>query len=436
MTARTTSCIVRFTKDFSYEAQANSSLELPSIAVGNSEGETPQNQAPNRLLALLLALTIPIVLFGGTLYLGITIGQHVSLKIHEGIVAENSLRDELMLSQEKLLVEFARSQSHLSSKVITPAVISESKDHAIPTGSSLMGYHLELLQKELAQQSFELSEEKKLLNKAAEEVKQAWGSYELYTSQIEAERHAIDKDLQVLFEKLTLEEFGPGPHFIQFQLLLPRLTNGDDDMFSYFTIEIASEKVAPTSVFYFLKQIDLGLWSGPTFYFNDRRTLATDMTQTLSAGALTSVLAAKLMNTKNSLAKKLASNAKQSSTPIDKMISNGLGHLPFPEDSGNALPQSMYTVCFKSNDRIKDRPGPAIYINQVDNEGKPSCFGTVIIGRDVIDRVGQMKGPSHDPDYLKNPIKIISAILLEKLGDAIGADRYMAEQHKKFKEEM
>lgn len=429
-----------FSKGFSYENQsASSSLDLSYNATSNySEEEPLKKQASTRLSTLLLSLTVATCLLGGTFYLGMVFDQWVSPKTYEEIVAENALRDELMLSQEKLLVEFARSQSRL----VSTEIISESeKQHGTRIESdetqSLLSRHLELLQKELAQQSYDLSEERKSLNKAADEVKQAWGSYQLFTSQVEAERHAIEKDLRVLFEKLTVDEFGPGPHFVQFQLLLSRnITSEEDDMFSYFTIEIESEKVAPTSVFFFLKQISLGLWSGPTFYFNDGRTLSTDMTHTVSAGALTSALSAKLMNTKNSLAQKLASNAKKAIIPIEKMISKGLGHLPFPEDSDNALPQSEYTVCFKPNDGIKGRPGPAIYINQVENDGQPSCFGTVIIGRDVIDRVGQMKGPPHDPNYLKKPIRIISALILDKLDDAVGADRYIAEQHKKFKEEM
>jgi hypothetical protein len=427
------------------DSQSSSSSDLSSVAAGNSEKDSSQNRTPSCLKNFVLVFIISSVLFGGTFYLGIMFGQHASIKIQEDNVAENSLRDELMLSQEKLLVELTKSQSHSTQNAMTTGENSENRNSIVstesdetnePEKSSLMGQHLELLQKELAQQASALSDERKLLDQAAEEVKQAWGSYQLYTSQIEAERRAIDNDLQVLFEKLTVEEFGPGPHFIQFQLYLPRLTNDVDDMFSYFTIEIASEKVAPTSVFFFLKQIDLGLWSGPTIYFNDGRTLSTDLTQTVSAGALTAALAAKLMNTNNSLAKKLTANAKQSSIPIDKMISHGLGHLPFPEDSANALPQSKYTVCFKPNDRIKDRPGPAIYINQADNDGQPSCFGTVIIGRDAIDRIGEMKGPPHDPNYLKKPVRIISAILLDKLAHAVGADQYMAQQHKNFKEEM
>ncbi|GAX20964.1 hypothetical protein FisN_1Lh372 [Fistulifera solaris] len=420
-------------------------MDLSSVAAGNCEEDIYQNHTPTCQKNLALLLLISSVLLGGTFYFGIMFGQHASRKIQEDNVAENSLRDELLLSQEKLLVELAKSQSQSIQNAMTNGENSENKDSTMSTDSdvtnepekmSLMGQHLELLQKELAQQALALSEERKLLDQAAEEVKQAWGSYQLYTSQIEAERRAIDRDLQVLFEKLTVEEFGPGPHFIQFQLYLPRLTDEVDDMFSYFTIEITSEKVAPTSVFFFLKQIDLGLWSGPTIYFNDGRTLSTDLTQTVSAGALTTALAAKLMNTNNSLAKKLTSNAKQSSIPIDKMISHGFGHLPFPEDSANALPQSKYTVCFKPNDRSKHRPGPAIYINQADNDGPPSCFGTVIIGREVIDRIGEMKGPPHDPNYLKKPIRIISAILLDKLADAVGADKYIAQEHKNFKEEM
>ena len=76
-------------------------------------------------------------------------------------------------------------------------------------------------------------------------------------------------------------------------------------------------------------------------------------------------------------------------------------------------------------DAWKDRPGPAFYINKMNNdklhEGLP-CFGKVVLGMHVVDQLGQREGPMDSPFFLQPPISIIKAQILDKLEDAVGGE--------------
>ena len=83
---------------------------------------------------------------------------------------------------------------------------------------------------------------------------------------IEAQER-MQSDQALLFRSMATQKFGSGPHFAEFTIIL-------DGESQSFTIEFASLDVAPTSVFFFLQQIEHGLWDNTAFHANNNNLLA------------------------------------------------------------------------------------------------------------------------------------------------------------------
>lgn len=163
--------------------------------------------------------------------------------------------------------------------------------------------------------------------------------------------------------------YGEGPHYVRFELDFP--DDDENSKSSSFVVKLASEHYMPHSVHVFLEMVDHGLWDGCSF--------------PLSAGHLIK-----------------ASPESYTDAEQDKMSpfeDAGLLRPSFPEYNSNYA-HTEYTLGF-----VAAEGSNGFYINTEDNTdlhgpgaqehnklglGTASadpCFGEVITGRDVIDRI-------------------------------------------------
>lgn len=374
------------------------------------------------------------------------LGQHTTVLDQE----LNDMRERIMLEQESLLVQLARSQlvstslshadetntlahdgtgsNHENSSnrgsSLTGSASSPSKDHHpidaeinIQDEMKSLTDHINLLKQQLNVTTQKLHEERKLREDAEQNVQEAWGHVQLFTSQAGAERRKVERDLRNLFRTMLAEQFGAGPHYVQLQLDMPDANGQGTSTLphadAFLTIELATEQM-PTSVLYFLRQVDSSLWDGRYFHYNDPHFLLTDLTMASDSIKFSESV---------SFARKILLSQRGD---LERMTNLGLAHLPYGEYS-KTIPHNSYTVGFRAGDGMKDRPGPAFFINKVDNTkdhaGQP-CFGRVIIGQHVVDKLGLMIGPN-DPNYVDPPVRIVSASILRDLREAVGGEDYL-----------
>lgn len=128
----------------------------------------------------------------------------------------------------------------------------------------------------------------------------------------------------------------------------------------------------PTSVYYFLQQIDKNLWKDTSIYLNTGHIIVT---QLMSGNRLIS--------------------------REEEFKSSGFGALPFKEYS-DGYPHLPYTIGLVGQ-------GPAFYINkQYNYHHQDPCLGNIVIGRSTIDMIAKMN--SNDvtfPSQIR-PIDIVA----------------------------
>jgi len=182
---------------------------------------------------------------------------------------------------------------------------------------------------------------------------------------------------------------------VQFELDFNDSTNRQ-----FFTVQLASLEHMPVSVYMFLQQVSKQLWDNTAFFINAPHVL---MAKTKSVDMQTSHFA--------------------------HFRREGVDHVPFEEYS-DQHPHKMYTLGFSGHSNV----GPDWYVNVRDNSqnhgpqgplgsGAEPCFGEVIIGRQVIDRVRRL--PGGEGALLENPVAIVTARMLNDLSDAVGGAEYL-----------
>ena len=159
----------------------------------------------------------------------------------------------------------------------------------------------------------------------------------------------------------------------------------DRSQLGYMTLELAGPHDMPHTAFVFLEQVDQGMYNFGEYGF------AYNAPHVTQAMPLTDGLSLRFEE-------------------------SGISHLLFPEYSSN-FPHQQYTV------GLAGRPaGPNFYINMRDNthahgpqgftaDGKADpCFGRVVRGQDIVDRINAATGQLHDGDWKKidNDIAILS----------------------------
>ena len=285
-------------------------------------------------------------------------------KTRHGLRDSEGVQEELFRSQERLLLELAKNQG----------LPKESKD---------LVEHLELIKKELDEKTKELKEIKTQREKADE-------VYETETTQLSEGHKLLQEDMAKFSKAVATKHFGEGPHYVEFQVKIRDTKKFEK---AYFTIEMASLDLMPSSVLHFLEQVAWGLWDGTSFYINAPHAL---FAQPMSGDAMVK--------------------------KVGEMEAKGLARVAVKEYS-DAYPHEKYTLGYGED----ERPGPNFFINKLDNSdshrGQP-CFAKVIIGQDTVDKMTKLKGPVDEPMYIK-PIDIVSVRLLTGLEDAVGGEEYL-----------
>lgn len=198
----------------------------------------------------------------------------------------------------------------------------------------------------------------------------------------------------------ALETFGEGPHQVKFYVDLPRDSEKDaalpDGEHHSFIIELYPLMAMPHAVHLFLQQVYHGLWDGCSFVVNAPHILQAG---TFPGG-----------NTVVTYAEK-----------IKAFEDVGLDVVSYQEYS-EEHPHKQWTVGFAG------RPGgPDFYINKLDNtnnhgpggqiqhrlgEEADPCFGHIVEGKDILERMYEMKTDAKHDWVMDNPVHIVKARIL------------------------
>jgi hypothetical protein len=302
--------------------------------------------------------------------LGSQSSQAATMQLKEAEAA----RDELIQNQERLLNQLA-------------------KDRRLPSENLDLIQHVALLQHDLEQTAASLQAEKQRRKKMEQEADKAWEQYDEVIDEMADVDVQKQQDASRLYHQLGLANFGPGPHYAEFEV---DIWDGEQAETRYFTVETAPIKHMPASVFLFLEQVDNGLWDGSSIHINAPHVL---------------------------LAQPLSNDPNVEEQPFTKMERMGLARVPFSEYNEEYM-HTAYTLGYGGGSVT---PGPNFYINKVDNtdhhEGEP-CFSKVIIGLDTIDRMGQLKGSAEHPFYIQ-PVDIKTVRLVDDLSKVHGGAQYL-----------
>lgn len=203
----------------------------------------------------------------------------------------------------------------------------------------------------------------------------------------------------------ALERFGQGPHRVKFQVELPRDSEKDamipDGEHPSFIIELYSLNDMPHAVHLFLEQVYHGLWDGCSFVVNAPHILQAG---TFPGG-----------NSVETYADKIKA--------FEEM---GLDTVSYQEYNA-AKPHLQWTVGFAG------RPGgPDFFINKMDNtknhgpggqhhhtigEEADPCFGIVIEGYNVLQRMYDMETDAKNDWVMAKPVHIVKARILDGSDD-------------------
>jgi cyclophilin family peptidyl-prolyl cis-trans isomerase len=208
------------------------------------------------------------------------------------------------------------------------------------------------------------------------------------------------QSIQKLSRYAMLERFGPGPHHVEIELAFdPASSSGknvemDEGSNNKIILELAKAEEMPHSVFLFLEQVTRGLFDGASFHRN--------AVHVVQGGPHTNFMSPPDANLYN------------------RFKRSGFEHVMFQEYHPNWSHQT-YTIGYAG----RPAGGPDFYFNMLDNarihgpggqastvEAEP-CFGKVIAGFDLVDRMHAspvQPGPYH---ALEHNVAIVKMRLME-----------------------
>jgi hypothetical protein len=141
---------------------------------------------------------------------------------------------------------------------------------------------LSKLQQQVAtyeQENVKLARELQLAEQQARNLERGEGDLEFHqvdakAKQLVQEKHATRDLIQQFSMKQLMSRFGPGPHRVEIVLDFDPNSNvaheaGGDRIL----IELAPEADMPHSVYFFLEQVELGLYNGASFHRNAAHVL-------------------------------------------------------------------------------------------------------------------------------------------------------------------
>jgi len=183
---------------------------------------------------------------------------------------------------------------------------------------------------------------------------------------------SLQEKIQKESRREVLERFGEGPHYIQFNLKLPKeIVSEQFPEISPIVIKMASVEKMPHSVHLFLEQIEHKLWNGCAIVVN--------------AGHILQISPFSMQSTGDSL-------KKFKDLQLDKLAF---------QEYNSTYPHNQYTLGFAG------RPaGPDFYINKISNvfnhgpggqehhaldEEADPCFAKIVYGIEIIDLITTLK---------------------------------------------
>jgi cyclophilin family peptidyl-prolyl cis-trans isomerase len=230
----------------------------------------------------------------------------------------------------------------------------------------------------------------------------------------------------------NLPSFGPGPHQVEFSVILPEPKPDQPDraVLRKFVVELAPLDAVPHAVHFFLEQVAHQLWDGTYFYLNGPHVVQVGP-QYFDA------------DMEHDHPDEIIPHFKEDEDRNRAMALQyfrefDLEKLAFP-DYSDTYPHKAWTLGFAG------RPsGPDFYVNKVDNtdahgpggqnqhalgeeQGDP-CFGTITSGRDVVARIFSQK--THDDKsewhyFFEDPVEIKSARIISALPKGQDPDHWV-----------
>lgn len=202
--------------------------------------------------------------------------------------------------------------------------------------------------------------------------------------------------IQESSRKAVIDKFGPGPHEVEIEVNFP---SDSEDKHWYIVVELAPLDQMPHTVHTFLEQVSRGLFNRGGYSFDHN--------------GIHIVHGAPIPNH--------LTQRPEWEYPLERFDASGYGSVIIQEYS-DQFPHEKYTL------GMTGRPsGPGMYINVRDNtrlhgpggyaddgQGDP-CFGKVVKGHDVVDRLHRAAGELEAGDWKEmeeGPIAIRSIDIL------------------------
>jgi hypothetical protein len=231
---------------------------------------------------------------------------------------------------------------------------------------------------------------------------------------------------------LPTYSFGPGPHQVEFSVILPepKPDHPDRAVLRKFVIELAPLDAVPHAVHFFLEQVAHQLWDGTYFYLNGPHVVQVGP-QYFEADM-------EHDHPDDIIPFYKKDEDRNRAMALQYFREFDLEKLAFP-DYSETYPHRAWTVGFAG------RPsGPDFYVNKVDNtdahgpggqnhhalgeeQGDP-CFGTITSGRDTVARIFSQKTHSDKSEwhyFFEDPVEIKSARIISVLPKGQNPDSWV-----------
>ena len=268
-------------------------------------------------------------------------------------------RDELLGNQEQLLKERAEISRY------------EKENQQLTK-------NLQQVQDELEQRTLKLMEKEQEASRVEQDVKWAVSQFADGASG----NHFLNSpktDLVTLMRTMAYDRYGEEKQNVEFSVRI-----WDDDIYQdgTFTVEMASFDDMPVTSFFFLEQVDKGLWDGTSFYINAPHVL---------------------------VAQPVSGTLDRHYLPDMEVM--GLARVPVLETSSSEnFAHQAYTMGFGGT---ISTAGSYFFLNKSNNARSHSgqaCFARVVDGFDVVDKMTSL---DTDASHHIQPVDILSARIVD-----------------------
>jgi|ERR1712232_1390187 len=216
---------------------------------------------------------------------------------------------------------------------------------------------------------------------------------ESYNTQLQEQRQKMKEHVELMSRRALLEKYGPGPHEVEMFVRFDSNTEGEEVDGGYITLELAPVDEMPHAVYWFLEQVEHGLYDGCSFHRNAGHVVQGGPVRNF-----------------------LSPPEGDGPTLEQRFTDSGFRSILFQEYSPN-YPHVKYTAGYAG------RPGgPDFYISTQDNteahgpggqghyedaaDADP-CFARVVHGFDVVDRMSESPVLPGDDRAMERNVAIV-----------------------------